>query len=191
LRKRQWEGKIQAGDANEQLLLDGRYQYAERPTLNLNVLASEFDMGSWLPSAERRAERQRSDEAAKPELVGPVSGPVIDFSALSNVDANIKTRFENVRIGDFRLDDFRSDLSLAKGELHIKLQSPAFYEGQLNGNVRVTHDNTLRTTINGYGIELGQLLQDSFGQRRASGKSDISLRLTTQGYTPAAWVSGL
>lgn len=194
LRQRQWEGDIQAGDGHEQLQLDGHYQYAERPTLNLNVLASEFDIGTWLPSTEARAERQRNqrDEASvQPELVGPVAGPVIDFSSLANVDATIKAHFEKVRVGDFRLDDFRSDLSLAKGDLQIKLQSPAFYEGQLNGNVRVTHDNTLRTSINGYGIELGQLLQDSFGQRRASGKSDISLRLNTQGYTPAAWLSGL
>ncbi|MCQ9615349.1 AsmA family protein [Paenalcaligenes niemegkensis] len=197
LRQREWDGDLKLKSGEGEVVVSGIYDYLKRPTLTLDLLAKHVDASAWIPSVEVRALRRQAaaaeseDSNESPEFVGPVAGPVFDFSPLAMLDINGKAKFENVRMGGFRLDDMNAGLVLDAGDLRVKLQSPAFYQGQMNGELRLSQNNTLRAAVNGYGIEIGELLQDSFGQMRASGKSDIALRLTTGGHTPAAWLSGL
>lgn len=191
LRLRNWSTALQAHSDTGSVQLSGTYNYLKQPLLSMNALVKELNVANWIPSGEvRRLRRQKNnaEATAQPEFVGPIAGPMIDFSALKRLDVQAKAQLENVSLGDLKLDDMSTELAVSQGELRAKFQSPRFYQGKLNGNLRLHNDNTLRTSLNGYGIELGQLLQDAFGQMRASGKSDVSLRLTSHGYTPAAWL---
>ena len=192
LRQRKWDTAIEAASGQGKLNVSGTYQYRQRPSLAVGVTANDVDLTSWLPSHELRTRQtQAQSDTPPPELIGPVAVPWIDFSPLRAIDISAKAKLENVYLGNLRLEDMTTDMRLDQGDLQLKLQSPRFYQGQINGSLRLLPDNTMRASATGYGIDLGPLLQDSFGQMRASGKSDISLRLETSGYTPAAWLSGL
>lgn len=155
-------------------------------SFRFDLKGDALDVDDYLPAP---AAARPGSVAAREAAAGKArDAGVLPFARLEQLDANGSLGFDKLTAHGLRMTDVQLQLASSPGaptRLQLRAQ---LYGGRASSSTTATPgaaphlDEQLRVE----GVQLGDLLRDGFGRDVASGKADVSARLTAVGTTQAA-----
>ena len=110
------------------------------------------------------------------------AGGDIDLSALKDLDLQAKIEIGKIKAEGLTLDQFKTDVSAAKGQLRVGPHSASISGGSIKGDLSINaQNNQIRISESLSRIAIGRLLKEMGQESRIEGTANLDMDLTTQG----------
>lgn len=126
--------------------------------------------------------------AAKPAA----SSSEIDLGALQSLDLQARVEIGKIKAKGLTLDDFKTDISAAKGLLRVGPHSANMSAGTIKGEISINaQNNQFRISETLSGIAVARLLKELGQDSRIEGTANLNMNLATQGKNTSSLVPNL
>lgn len=179
---------------------DGR-----RPVLTASIEAEDINLGPWLdapppPPSQSSTAKHRPADAPKQENIEATqslsqrwSTRPLDFTALLPIDAQVNFRAQALIWPTIRLDDIRSQFTLADGNLTLDSLQARLWGGTLSGQGRLTAGAvaSLAGEVALHKANAAATGLSSAGLKLESGVLETRAQLSSHGRSPADLIAHL
>lgn len=116
----------------------------------------------------------------------------IDLGALQSLDLQAKVEIGKIRAKGLTLDQFKTDISAAKGLLRVGPHSANISAGTIKGEISINaQNNQFRVSETLSGIAIARLLKELGQDSRIEGTANLNMNLVTQGKNTSSLVPNL
>ena len=120
------------------------------------------------------------------------AGSDIDLGALQSLDLQAKVEIGKIKAKGLTLDQFKTDISAAKGLLRVGPHSANISAGTIKGEISINaQNNQFRVSETLSGIAIARLLKELGQDSRIEGTANLNMNLVTQGKNTSSLVPNL
>jgi len=170
--------------------IDGRASVRNftAPVIRYELKLDEIDVDRYLPPpSEEPAAQQPASQ--KPAAAKAAAGPELPLELLRSLDINGSFNVGKVKVMNLHSDTIVTTVKAKGGKFRVHPLSARLYQGSYSGDLgldvsgkvaKLSMDEKLS------GVQAGPLLKDFMGKEYATGKAELSAKLTASGLEPMA-----
>jgi AsmA protein len=162
-----------------------------KPKLTGDVALTQLDLRPYMPEPSEAQKASREDkDAAFP----PWPEDRLDFSALENVDAELKATTTGILLHNMEFGQSTIDVGIKNGTLNAQLRETNLYNGGGKGFLIINpKDRTpfVKVNLELKGLNAQNFASNVLGMNRLQGIGGLDTTLESNGYSVADFVSNL
>ena len=146
------------------------------------ILIDQIDLDRYLIESSPAKPTTPAAGTSKPVASTTTASNDLDLGALKGLDLQAKVAIGKIKIKGVTLDQFKTDISAAKGQLRVGPHTANISGGSIKGDLSINaQNNQLRISESLSRIAIGRLMQELGQDSRVEGTASLDMNLATQG----------